>query len=114
MIRHKMPGPYVDIMGPTVLTVILMMSIVAQFSIKLYTLMQSSVHALQFVGLGKCETITFTSVESLKGLNACACVFVVGNMLYLGVQRLTYDRNTISSLHISYLQYLLNFYLLFK
>ena len=39
MIRHKMPGPYVDIMGPTVLTVILMMSIVAQFSIKLYTLM---------------------------------------------------------------------------
>ncbi|KAL7507447.1 hypothetical protein ACHAXN_004630 [Cyclotella atomus] len=39
MIRRKAPGPYVDIMGPTILTVILMMSIVAQFSIKLYTLM---------------------------------------------------------------------------
>ncbi|KAL3791009.1 hypothetical protein HJC23_002998 [Cyclotella cryptica] len=39
MIRRKAPGPYVDIAGPTVLTVILMLSIVAQFSIKLYTLM---------------------------------------------------------------------------
>eukprot|EP00581_Thalassiosira_minuscula_P031069 CAMPEP_0183767800 /NCGR_PEP_ID=MMETSP0739-20130205/12404_1 /TAXON_ID=385413 /ORGANISM="Thalassiosira miniscula, Strain CCMP1093" /LENGTH=277 /DNA_ID=CAMNT_0026006739 /DNA_START=252 /DNA_END=1088 /DNA_ORIENTATION=+ len=39
MIRRKAPGPYVDIVGPTVLTVILMLSIVVQFSIKLYTLM---------------------------------------------------------------------------
>jgi len=39
MIRRKAPGPYVDIFGPTVLTVILMLSIVAQFSVKLYTLM---------------------------------------------------------------------------
>eukprot|EP00571_Detonula_confervacea_P012550 CAMPEP_0172311128 /NCGR_PEP_ID=MMETSP1058-20130122/13823_1 /TAXON_ID=83371 /ORGANISM="Detonula confervacea, Strain CCMP 353" /LENGTH=235 /DNA_ID=CAMNT_0013024209 /DNA_START=20 /DNA_END=727 /DNA_ORIENTATION=+ len=39
MIRRKAPGPYVDIVGPTVLTVILMLSIVAQFSVKLYTLM---------------------------------------------------------------------------
>ena len=39
MIRRKAPGPYVDIAGPTVLTVILMLSIVAQFTIKLYTLM---------------------------------------------------------------------------
>ncbi|KAL3764857.1 hypothetical protein ACHAW5_008473 [Stephanodiscus triporus] len=39
MIRRKAPGPYVDITGPTVLTVILMLSIVTQFSIKLYTLM---------------------------------------------------------------------------
>jgi hypothetical protein len=39
MIRRKAPGPYVDIVGPTVLTVILMISIVAQFSIKLFTLM---------------------------------------------------------------------------
>jgi len=39
MIRRKAPGPYVDIAGPTVLTVILMLSIVTQFSIKLYTLM---------------------------------------------------------------------------
>jgi hypothetical protein len=39
MIRRKAPGPYVDIVGPTVLTVILMLSIVTQFSIKLYTLM---------------------------------------------------------------------------
>merc|ERR1719356_714103 len=39
MIRRKAPGPYVDVAGPTALTVILMFSIVAQFSIKLYTLM---------------------------------------------------------------------------
>lgn len=39
MIRRKSPGPYVDIVGPTVLTVILMLSIVTQFSLKLYTLM---------------------------------------------------------------------------
>ncbi len=39
MIRRKAPGPYVDVTGPTVLTVVLMLSIVAQFSIKLYTLM---------------------------------------------------------------------------
>ena len=39
MIRRKAPGPYADIIGPTVLTGILMLSIVAQFSIKLYTLM---------------------------------------------------------------------------
>ena len=39
MIRRKSPGPYMDIAGPTVLTVILMLSIVTQFSIKLYTLM---------------------------------------------------------------------------
>jgi len=39
MIRRKSPGPYMDVTGPTVLTVILMLSIVTQFSIKLYTLM---------------------------------------------------------------------------
>lgn len=39
MIRRKAPGPYMDIVGPTLLTVILMLSIVAQFSLKLYTLM---------------------------------------------------------------------------
>jgi uncharacterized membrane protein YidH (DUF202 family) len=39
LIRRKSPGPYMDIAGPTVLTVILMLSIVTQFSIKLYTLM---------------------------------------------------------------------------
>jgi hypothetical protein len=39
MICRKAPGPYVDIVGPTVLTVILMLSIVTQFSLKLYTLM---------------------------------------------------------------------------
>mmetsp|Transcript_24445 Transcript_24445/g.58108 ORF Transcript_24445/g.58108 Transcript_24445/m.58108 type:complete len:223 (+) Transcript_24445:94-762(+) len=39
MIRRKAPGPYVDTVGPVALTVILMISIVAQFSIKLYTLM---------------------------------------------------------------------------
>ncbi|KAL9187449.1 hypothetical protein ACHAXT_001552 [Thalassiosira profunda] len=39
LIRRKAPGPYADIVGPTVLTGVLMLSIVIQFSIKLYTLM---------------------------------------------------------------------------
>jgi len=39
LIRRKAPGPYADIVGPTVLTVVLMLSIVTQFSLKLYTLM---------------------------------------------------------------------------
>lgn len=39
MIRRKAPGPYVDIVGPIVLTVILIMSIIAQFSIKLYSML---------------------------------------------------------------------------
>eukprot|EP00568_Trieres_chinensis_P011198 CAMPEP_0183298054 /NCGR_PEP_ID=MMETSP0160_2-20130417/5186_1 /TAXON_ID=2839 ORGANISM="Odontella Sinensis, Strain Grunow 1884" /NCGR_SAMPLE_ID=MMETSP0160_2 /ASSEMBLY_ACC=CAM_ASM_000250 /LENGTH=241 /DNA_ID=CAMNT_0025459999 /DNA_START=36 /DNA_END=761 /DNA_ORIENTATION=- len=39
MIRRRAPGPYEDIMGPTVLGIILMLSIVAQFSIKLYSVL---------------------------------------------------------------------------
>lgn len=35
MIRNKHPGPYDDTVGPTVLGIILMMSIVSQFVIKL-------------------------------------------------------------------------------
>jgi hypothetical protein len=35
MIRNKHPGPYEDTVGPTVLGVILMLSIVCQFAIKL-------------------------------------------------------------------------------
>lgn len=38
MIRRREPGPYEDIIGPTVLGIMLMLSIVAQFSIKLYSL----------------------------------------------------------------------------
>eukprot|EP01083_Nonionella_stella_P229045 811172_1 len=37
MIRRRAPGPYEDIIGPSVLAVALMLSIVAQFSLKLYT-----------------------------------------------------------------------------
>lgn len=37
MIRHRMPGPYEDQVGPTVLAVMLMLSIIAQFSLKLYS-----------------------------------------------------------------------------
>jgi len=39
MIRRKDPGPYEDIVGPTVLGIMLMLSILAQFSIKVYTMM---------------------------------------------------------------------------
>lgn len=35
MLRNKHPGPYDDTFGPTVLGIILMMSIVSQFVIKL-------------------------------------------------------------------------------
>mmetsp|Transcript_9626 Transcript_9626/g.11517 ORF Transcript_9626/g.11517 Transcript_9626/m.11517 type:complete len:240 (+) Transcript_9626:125-844(+) len=39
MIRRKEPGPFEDTVGPTVLGILLMLSIVAQFSIKLYSMM---------------------------------------------------------------------------
>jgi len=39
MIRRRAPGPYEDIAGPTVLGIVLMLSIIAQFSIKLYSVM---------------------------------------------------------------------------
>jgi hypothetical protein len=38
MIRNKHPGPYDDTVGPTVLGVVLMISIVCQFAIKLYSI----------------------------------------------------------------------------
>jgi len=38
MIRNKHPGPYDDTVGPTVLGIMLMLSIVAQFAIKLYSM----------------------------------------------------------------------------
>jgi uncharacterized membrane protein YidH (DUF202 family) len=38
MIRTRHPGPYEDTTGPAVLGVMLMMSIVAQFALKLYSL----------------------------------------------------------------------------
>lgn len=39
MIRRKDPGPYEDTVGPTVLGIMLMLSILAQFTIKVYTMM---------------------------------------------------------------------------
>jgi uncharacterized membrane protein YidH (DUF202 family) len=39
MIRQRAPGPYEDTVGPTVLGIMLMLSILAQFAIKVYTLM---------------------------------------------------------------------------
>ena len=36
MIRNRHPGPYEDTVGPTVLGIMLMLSIVAQFALKLY------------------------------------------------------------------------------
>lgn len=38
MIRHRHPGPYEDTIGPAVLGVMLMSSILAQFAIKLYAM----------------------------------------------------------------------------
>lgn len=41
MIRHRHPGPYEDTVGPVVLGVMLMISIVAQFAVKMYSLTTS-------------------------------------------------------------------------
>lgn len=38
MIRHRHPGPYDDTVGPVVLGIMLMVSIVAQFALKLYSM----------------------------------------------------------------------------
>jgi uncharacterized membrane protein YidH (DUF202 family) len=38
MIRHRHPGPYEDTTGPAVLGVMLMLSILAQFALKLYAM----------------------------------------------------------------------------
>ena len=38
MIRTRHPGPYEDTTGPAVLGVMLMISIVAQFALKLYAM----------------------------------------------------------------------------
>ena len=39
MIRAKAPGPYEDTVGPTVLGIMLMLSIIANFGIKVYSMM---------------------------------------------------------------------------
>jgi hypothetical protein len=36
MIREHIPGPYIDVAGPTLLTVLLIFSIIAQFCARLY------------------------------------------------------------------------------
>ena len=38
MIRHKLPGPYDDTAGPIILGIMLMVSITAQFAIKLISM----------------------------------------------------------------------------
>ena len=38
MIKNKEPGPFIDVAGPTTLTIILMASITAQFCVKLNAL----------------------------------------------------------------------------
>jgi uncharacterized membrane protein YidH (DUF202 family) len=38
MIRNRLPGPYEDTVGPTVLCIMLMLSIVVQFGLRLYDL----------------------------------------------------------------------------
>lgn len=38
MIRRRAPGPYEDIIGPSILAVALMMTMVVQFSLKLYSI----------------------------------------------------------------------------
>lgn len=47
MLRIKAPGPYEDLVGPTVLAVILMVAIAAQFSLKLYHMMLKVAWLLQ-------------------------------------------------------------------
>jgi hypothetical protein len=41
MIKVRHPGPYLDERGPLVLTILLMISIVGNFSIKLYSIYSS-------------------------------------------------------------------------
>ena len=36
MLRQKLPGPYEDLFGPTVLAVMLIMTIIVQFTFKVY------------------------------------------------------------------------------
>lgn len=38
MIRRRSPGPYEDLVGPSVLCIALICSIVAQFTIKVYSM----------------------------------------------------------------------------
>ena len=38
MIKNREPGPYLDVMGPVTLTVILMASIIAQFCAKIHAM----------------------------------------------------------------------------
>jgi hypothetical protein len=39
MIKHHEPGPFVDVVGPTTITLILVLTITAQFCLKLKALM---------------------------------------------------------------------------
>ena len=39
MINHRDPGPWIDVAGPTTLTVIVMATIIAQFCAKLHSMM---------------------------------------------------------------------------
>ena len=41
MIKHHEPGPYIDVAGPTVLTIIIVMTIIVQFVGKLHSVMNS-------------------------------------------------------------------------
>ena len=40
MIKHHEPGPYIDVVGPTVLTTILVLTITVQFFGKLHSVMK--------------------------------------------------------------------------
>lgn len=40
LIRHRLPGPYEDTIGPAILGIMLMLSIVAEFGLKLYSISQ--------------------------------------------------------------------------
>lgn len=45
MIKHHEPGPYIDVVGPTVLTMILVFTIIVQFFGKLHSVMtEESMH----------------------------------------------------------------------
>ena len=41
MIKHREHGPYIDVAGPTVLTIIIVMTIIVQFVGKLHSVMNS-------------------------------------------------------------------------
>ena len=42
MIKHRMPGPYIDVIGPVTFTAVIVVTMITQFSLKLHSAMYES------------------------------------------------------------------------